>query len=85
MDLSMKSTSSGGSSVKDASQNHDHRDMGSDEEGAGTSEDEHSAGKRPSSTESCERPGSRNDEKNILENANGLRIKGTPLDLTTKI
>lgn len=85
MDLSMKSTSSGGSSVKDASQNSDHRDMGSDEEGTVSSGEESNADKRPSSTESGDRSGIRNDEKHILEHSNGLRKGTTPLDLTTKI
>lgn len=87
IDLSMKSSSSGGTSAKAISPHtdHHHRDFGSDEDGAISSEEEFSIDKRRSSTDS--RPRSRNEhEKNILENANGLRIKGTtPLDLTTKI
>lgn len=84
IDLSMKSTSSGGgTSAKGASPNNDPHDMASDDEGAVSSEEE-SIDKRPSSVHS--RPCSRNDEKNALENANGLRHKAsTPLDLTTKI
>lgn len=85
IDLSMKSSSSGSASAKAISPHNDHRDFGSDDDGAISSEDELSIDKRSLSADS--RPGSRNEhEKNILENANGLRIKGTtPLDLTTKI
>lgn len=85
IDLSMKSSSSGSASAKAISPHNDHRDFGSDDDGAVSSEEELSIDKRSSSADS--RPGSRNEhEKNILENANGLRIKGTtPLDLTTKI
>lgn len=85
IDLSMKSSSSGSASAKAISPHNDHRDFGSDDDGAVSSEEELSIDKRSSSVDS--RPGSRNEhEKNILENANGLRIKGTtPLDLTTKI
>lgn len=93
IDLSMKSTSSGGSSAKAASPNHDHhhqqqhhhRDFGSDEDGVMSSEDELNVDKRPSSADSVDRPASRTDGKTTLENASGLLIKGTPLDLTTKI
>lgn len=84
MDLSMKSTSSGGTSTKDASPTNDHRDMASDEEGAASSEEELCVVKRPRSANS--QHGSIIDEKNAIEHANGLRIKAsTPLDLTTKI
>lgn len=83
MDLSMKSTSSGGTSGKDISPNNDHHDMVSDEETA-SSEEELCIDKRPTSVNS--QHGSLIDEKNAIENANGLRIKAsTPLDLTTKI
>lgn len=85
IDLSMKSSSSGGASAKATSPHTDHRDFGSDDDGAASSEEELSIDKRPASADS--RPDSRNEhEKNMLETANGLRIKGTtPLDLTTKI
>lgn len=85
IDLSMKSSSSGGTSAKAISPHMDHRDFGSDEDGAASSEEELCIDNRPSSVHS--RPGSRNEhDKQIRENANGLRIKGTtPLDLTTKI
>lgn len=95
IDLSMKSTSSGGSSAKSSvsplnHHEHYHRDfMGSDDESAAAlSEEELTTEKqRPSSANSCDRPGSRNDSKNThIENPNGLLLKGTtPLDLTTKI
>lgn len=85
IDLSMKSTSSGGSSAKDALSNHD-RDLGSDEDGPASDEEELSVDKRRSSVDSIDRPSSRNNERNALENATGLLIRGTtPLDLTTKI
>lgn len=85
IDLSMKSTSSGGSSAKANSPNLD-RDLGSDEDGAASSEEELSVDKRSSSVDSIDRPRSRNDEKNMLDNATGRLIRGTtPLDLTTKI
>ncbi|XP_055318959.1 knirps-related protein-like isoform X3 [Sitodiplosis mosellana] len=85
IDLSMKSSSSGGTSAKAISPHMDHRDFGSDEDGAASSEEELSIDNRPSSDHS--RPDSRNEhEKTIREHANGIRIKGTtPLDLTTKI
>lgn len=86
IDLSMKSTSSGGSSAKDASPNNDHRDLGSDDEGAALSEEELNVDKRPLSADSSDRPNSRHGDRSALENANGLLIRGTtPLDLTTKI
>lgn len=94
IDLSMKSTCSGGSSAKSAEsplnhEQHYHDFAGSgDESTTALSEEEFSMDKqRPSSANSYDRPESRNDDKNAhIENPNGIQLKGTtPLDLTTKI